>query len=137
MARYGRLDLVCLDELGYVQLDPRGSELLFQILTEREEKASVALASNLPFSEWAFVSSHAFLQRQSDRESVAIPLHRIFGALFAMGEGARGDPNQPPSAVRIAAKRVGSTRHHIQRPRFSPTRSPAWAKTVVWWDTVG
>lgn len=42
MARYGRLGLLCLDELGYVQLDARGSELLFEILTEREEKASVA-----------------------------------------------------------------------------------------------
>jgi DNA replication protein DnaC len=53
VARYGRLDLLCLDEFGYVQLDARGSELLFQILTEREEEASVAMASNLPFSEWA------------------------------------------------------------------------------------
>jgi DNA replication protein DnaC len=52
VARYGRLDLLCLDELGYVQLDARGSELLFQIITEREEKASIAVASNLPFSEW-------------------------------------------------------------------------------------
>ena len=55
VARYGRLDLLCLDELGYVQLDARGSELLFQILTEREQKVSVALASNLPFSEWGIV----------------------------------------------------------------------------------
>jgi DNA replication protein DnaC len=55
VARYGRLDLLCLDELGYVQLDARGSELLFQILTEREEKASIAIASNLPFSEWGSV----------------------------------------------------------------------------------
>lgn len=55
VARYGRLELLCLDELGYVQLDARGSELLFQILTEREEKASVAVASNLPFSEWGSV----------------------------------------------------------------------------------
>lgn len=55
VARYGRLDLLCLDELGYVQLDNRGSELLFQILTEREEKASVAVASNLPFSEWGSI----------------------------------------------------------------------------------
>jgi len=55
VARYGRVDLLCLDELGYVQLDARGSELLFQILTEREEKASVALATNLPFSEWGQV----------------------------------------------------------------------------------
>jgi DNA replication protein DnaC len=55
VARYGRLDLLCLDELGYLQLDARGSELLFQILTEREEKASVAVASNLPFSEWGSI----------------------------------------------------------------------------------
>jgi len=52
IARYGRLDLLCLDELGYLHLDPRGAELLFQVLTEREERASVAVASNAPFSEW-------------------------------------------------------------------------------------
>ena len=52
VARYGRLDLLCLDELGYLHLDRRGAELLFQVLTEREERASVAVASNAPFSEW-------------------------------------------------------------------------------------
>ena len=52
VGRYGRLDLLCLDELGYVQIDPRGAELLFQVITEREERASVAVASNHPFSEW-------------------------------------------------------------------------------------
>ena len=55
VARYGRLDLLCLDELGYVQIDSRGAELLFQIITEREERASVAIATNLPFSEWGTV----------------------------------------------------------------------------------
>jgi len=52
IARYGRIDLLCLDELGYLELDRRGAELLFQVLTEREERASVAVASNLPFSGW-------------------------------------------------------------------------------------
>ena len=37
------------------QLDTRGVELFFQILTERVEKSSVALTSNLPFSEWGQV----------------------------------------------------------------------------------
>ena len=41
VARYGRLD-----KFGYVHLDPRGAELLFQILTEREERVSVAGGSN-------------------------------------------------------------------------------------------
>lgn len=61
VARYGRVELLCLDELGYVQLDARGSELLFQIITEREEKASVATASNLPFSEWGRIIPDARL----------------------------------------------------------------------------
>lgn len=52
IARYARLDLLCLDEVGYVSLDTRGGELLFQIITEREERASIACASNAPFSEW-------------------------------------------------------------------------------------
>jgi DNA replication protein DnaC len=55
VGRYGRLDLLCLDELGYVQIDRRGGELLFQIITEREERASIAIATNLPFSEWGTV----------------------------------------------------------------------------------
>jgi len=55
VARYARLDLLCLDELGYVHLDPRGAELLFQIITAREERASIACASNAPFSEWGAI----------------------------------------------------------------------------------
>lgn len=35
-----------------MELDRRGAELLFQVLTEREEKASVAIASNESFSGW-------------------------------------------------------------------------------------
>ena len=52
IGRYGRIDLLCLDELGYIELDRRGAELLFQVLTEREEKNSVAIASNESFSGW-------------------------------------------------------------------------------------
>ncbi len=49
---YGRMELLCLDELGYVSLDPRGAELLFLVITEREERASIMCASNASFSEW-------------------------------------------------------------------------------------
>ena len=61
VARYARVDLLLLDELGYVQLDTRGAELLFQILTEREERSSIVTASNLPFSEWGKVITDARL----------------------------------------------------------------------------
>ena len=52
IARYGRVDLLMIDELGYMERDRRGAELLFQVLTEREEKNSVAIASNESFSGW-------------------------------------------------------------------------------------
>jgi DNA replication protein DnaC len=52
IARYGRVDLLCIDELGYMELDRRGAELLFQVLTEREEKNSLAIASNDSFGGW-------------------------------------------------------------------------------------
>ncbi len=41
--------LLCIDELGYLDLGRHGAELLFQVLDEREEKNSVALASNESF----------------------------------------------------------------------------------------
>lgn len=49
IARYGRVDLLCIDELGYRELDRHGAVLLFQVLTEREVKNSVAIASNESF----------------------------------------------------------------------------------------
>ncbi|MDX3249141.1 ATP-binding protein, partial [Streptomyces sp. ME18-1-4] len=52
IARYGRVDLLCIEELGYMELDRHGAELLFQVLIEREEKNSVAIASNESF-DWA------------------------------------------------------------------------------------
>lgn len=50
--RYGRVDLLCLDEFGYLELDKAGAKLLFQIFTDREERRAIAVASNAPFSEW-------------------------------------------------------------------------------------
>ena len=55
VGRYARLDLLLLDELGYVGIDSRGAELLFQIITEREERASIGIGTNLPFSEWGTI----------------------------------------------------------------------------------
>jgi DNA replication protein DnaC len=55
VGRYARLNLLLLDELGSVQIDPCGAELLFQIITEREERASIGIGTNVPFSEMGSV----------------------------------------------------------------------------------
>lgn len=53
IARYGRVDLLEIDELGCLELDCRGAEMLFQVLTGREEKNGIAIASDEAFTGWS------------------------------------------------------------------------------------
>ena len=48
-----RIDLLIVDELGYLSFSRGGAELLFQVFADRYERRSVLLTSNLPFGEWA------------------------------------------------------------------------------------
>ena len=75
LARWARYDLVCIDELGYVPLAELGAELLFQVISDRAEKASVVITTNLPFSEWTKVFTNArlckaLLDRLTDRAHI-------------------------------------------------------------------
>lgn len=53
--RYSRYELLILDELGYIPFSKEGSELLFQVLAERQEKGSVIITTNLGFADWTQV----------------------------------------------------------------------------------
>ena len=44
--------LLIIDELGYVPLSPSGAELLFEVFSQRYERGSTIVTSNLPFDEW-------------------------------------------------------------------------------------
>ena len=47
--------LLVTDELGYVPLSPTGAELLFEVFSQRYERGSTIVTSNLPFDEWTGV----------------------------------------------------------------------------------
>ena len=47
--------LLIIDELGYVPLSSTGAELLFEVFSQRYERGSVIITSNLPFDEWTSV----------------------------------------------------------------------------------
>ncbi len=55
IARYARTELVVLDELGYLALPAGAAELVFQVLSERNERASLIVTTNLTFGEWTKV----------------------------------------------------------------------------------
>jgi DNA replication protein DnaC len=49
---YVRLSLLLLDELGYLPIDKRGADLLFQVVAARYEIGSIVISTNRPFREW-------------------------------------------------------------------------------------
>lgn len=47
-----KADVLILDEMGYVKFNRHQSELLFDVFSERSERGSIIVTTNLPFSEW-------------------------------------------------------------------------------------
>ncbi len=75
IGRWSRYELIAIDEVGYVPLAEAGAEMLFQVISERAEKAAVILTTNLPFSEWTQVFPNprlckALLDRVTDRAHI-------------------------------------------------------------------
>ena len=54
-AQLARVNLLIVDELGYVPLSQTGSELLFDVFSRRYENGATIVTSNLPFQEWTTV----------------------------------------------------------------------------------
>ena len=75
LARWLRYQVIAIDEVGYVPLAEVGSELLFQVIADRAERATVIITTNLPFSEWTQVFTNArlckaVLDRITDRAHI-------------------------------------------------------------------
>jgi DNA replication protein DnaC len=55
VARYSRIEALVLDELGYLALPDGAAELVFQVISERNERGSLIVTTNLPFGDWTKV----------------------------------------------------------------------------------
>jgi len=53
LKKYLRPVVLVIDELGYLPIDKKGADLLFQVISQRYERGSIILSTNKPFAKWA------------------------------------------------------------------------------------
>lgn len=92
-----RLDLVILDELGYVSLSRPGSELLFQFLAARYERGSLVITTNLEFQEWPQVfGDEKMTAALVDRITHRAHILEMNGESYRFRESLRRLQGEPP-----------------------------------------
>ncbi len=131
LARWARVELIVIDELGYVPLAEVAAELLFQVIAERAEKAAIIVTTNLPFSEWPKVFTNArlckaLLDRLTDQAHIIETGSESYRFAEHWGRNPKSDlggfaPFCFRSALRATLQQNGTSSQH-QRPG-------GWAKT--------
>ncbi|MDQ5981232.1 MAG: hypothetical protein QG602_4210 [Verrucomicrobiota bacterium] len=84
--KLARVDLLILDELGFVPFDRQGGELLFNLFSARHQRRSTVVTTNLAFSEWpaAFGGDEKLTVALLDRLSETATIITTKGKSFRM-----------------------------------------------------
>ena len=92
-----RLDLVILDELGYIPFSKAGAELLFEVISRAYERTSIILTSNLPFESWTEVfGSERLTGALLDRLTHRIHIIEANGESFRLRDSKRRAKKRDP-----------------------------------------
>jgi DNA replication protein DnaC len=82
-----RLELIVLDELGYVPFSKAGAELLFDVVGRTYERTSLMLTTNLPFEEWVeIMGSERLTGALLDRLTHRVHIIEANGPSYRLGE---------------------------------------------------
>lgn len=86
----GKQELLIVDELGFVPLSKTGAELLFEVLSQRYERASTLVTSNLPFNEWTeILGSERLTGALLDRLTHHVHILEMNGNSYRLQESAK------------------------------------------------
>jgi DNA replication protein DnaC len=92
--------LLIVDELGYVPLSPSGAELLFEVFSQRYERGSILVTSNLPFDEWTSVfGTERLTGALLDRLTHHVHILEMNGESYRLRDSKRRRPRAAPEAV--------------------------------------
>jgi len=96
MASY---ELLIVDELGFVPLSKSGAELLFEVFSQRYERGSTLVTSNLPFQEWTEVlGSERLTGALLDRLTHHVHILEMNGESYRLKQSKRKRGSPPPAA---------------------------------------
>ena len=96
-----RVNLLIVDELGYVPLSQTGSELLFDVFSRRYENGATIVTSNLPFQEWTTVfASERLTGALLDRITHHVHILEMNGESYRLKQR----PVTTPATVRITPR---------------------------------
>ena len=92
-----RLNLLIIDELGFVLLSRTGAELLFEVFSQRYERGSILVTTNLPFDEWTEVfGSERLTGSLLDRLAHHVHILEMNGASYRPKRSRENAPSQAP-----------------------------------------
>ena len=96
--------LLIIDELGYVPLSPTGAELLFEVFSQRYERGSTIVTSNLPFDEWTSVfGSERLTGALLDRLTHHVHILEMNGDSYRLAQSkGRARRDKPKSTTNMA-----------------------------------
>ncbi len=92
-----RLSLLIIDELGFVPLSPTGAELLFEVFSQRYERGSILVTTNLPFDEWTEVfGSERLTGALLDRLTHHVHILKMNGDSYRLKRSRENAASQTP-----------------------------------------
>jgi DNA replication protein DnaC len=90
LSQLDKLDLLLIDELGYLSFSRAGAELLFQIFADRYERSSILVTSNLAFSDWGSIfQGERMTAALLDRFTHRCHIFEVSGESFRFRESAK------------------------------------------------
>ncbi len=85
-----RLELIVMDELGYVPFSKAGAELLFEVVSRAYERTSLILTTNLPFEQWPEVlGSERLTGAMLDRLTHRVHILEANGPSYRLADAKR------------------------------------------------
>ena len=100
-----RLKLLIIDELGFVPLSRTGSELLFEIISQRYERGSVLVTTNLPFDEWTeMFGSERLTGALLDRLTHHVHILEMNGESYRLKQSSRAATSAAPDPLTASSQ---------------------------------